>query len=109
MSDTFGSRPDVSVSGLEPDEKVFKESIEEECARALVKVRKRQPSAQMSIHVKSSLRGKGKRFEIKGSLHLKDNRTFYASASDRELYGALTRVLYEFQEEARRARKVVIK
>lgn len=106
LSRSFSAKQEVSVSGLQPDEKMFKESIEEECTRALAKVRKRLPKARMGIHVKSSLRGKGKRFEVKGTLYL-DKRTFYASASDRELYGALTRVLYEFQEESRRAKKVV--
>jgi len=101
--DSITRRPDVNVSGLKPEEKVFKESVEEECRRALGKIRKRVPNARISVHVKSSLKGKGKWYEIKGTLELPGG-SMYASASDRELYGALIRVLYEFQEEARRVK-----
>ncbi|MFA4946744.1 MAG: hypothetical protein WC607_04395 [Candidatus Micrarchaeia archaeon] len=93
--------PRVLVSGLQPDEKFFKESIEEECERSLDKIHKMLPDARLGLHVKSSLQGKGKRFEVKGSLYLPGG-DLHSSASDRELYGALTRVLYELQEEARR-------
>jgi len=101
--DSFTRKPDVTVSGLRPEEKVFKESINEECLRALAKIRKRLPDARLSIYVKSSAQGNERRFEIMGSMSLLGG-DLHASASDRELYSALARVLYEFQEEARRVK-----
>lgn len=96
--------PDVVVSGLQDEETVFKESISKECANALKKIRNKLPEAQsLSVHVKSSHRGKGKLFELRGTLRLPGGE-LKASANGRDLYVALSRVLYEFQEEVRRVK-----
>ena len=95
----------VSVSGLIGEESVFKESILEECEKALAKFEKRMPTARaISVHIKSSgSGGSGKKlFELKGTLHL-DNGELFVGVTGKDLYEALTRMLYELGEEVKRA------
>jgi ribosome-associated translation inhibitor RaiA len=87
------------------EESVFKESIIEECAKSLAKFEKRLPTVRsISVHVKSSgSGGAGKRlFELKGTLRL-DNGELFVGVTGRDLYEALTRMLYELGEEVKRA------
>jgi ribosome-associated translation inhibitor RaiA len=95
----------VTVSGLVGEDSVFKESIIEECEKSLAKFQKRLPTVRsISVHVKSSgSAGAGKRlFELKGTLHL-DNGELFVGVTRKDLYDALTRVLYELGEEVNRA------
>jgi ribosome-associated translation inhibitor RaiA len=96
----------VSVSGLVGEESVFKESLAAECEKALEKFQKRVPTVRaISVHVKSSGAGGGggkKLFELKGTLHL-DNGELFVGVTGRDLYEALTRMLYELGEEVKRA------
>ena len=95
----------VSVSGLIGEESVFKESILEECEKALAKFEKRMPTARaISVHIKSSGSGGSGRklFELKGTLHL-DNGELFVGVTGKDLYEALTRMLYELGEEVKRA------
>ena len=94
----------VTVSGLKAGEQVFKESVLEECRSTLRKIRKRVGASELKVHVKSSQRARGRRFEIKGTVVLVHGR-LHASASDRDLYPALMRVLYELEQAARHSRK----
>ncbi len=94
----------ITISGLKAGEQVFKESILEECRSALRKIRKRVEASELKVHVKSSKRGKGRRFEVKATVVLVRGR-LHASASGRELYSALTRVLYELVHAAQHAKK----
>ncbi len=89
----------VVISGLMNEEKLFQESMVEECAKRLAKYQKHLPAVQrIALHVKSNQHGGGKLFQIRGTLYL-DGTELYAGATDRELYAALMRVLYQFQQE----------
>jgi ribosome-associated translation inhibitor RaiA len=95
----------VTVSGLVGEESVFKESIIQECEKALAKFQKRLPTARaVSVHVKSSgSGGSGKRlFELKGTLRL-DNGELFVGVTGKDLYDALARMLFELGEEVKRA------
>ena len=95
----------VTVSGLVGEESVFKESITQECEKTLEKFQKRMPTVRsISVHVKSSgAAGAGKKlFELKGTLRL-DNGELFVGVSGKDLYEALTRMLYELGEEVKRA------
>jgi ribosome-associated translation inhibitor RaiA len=94
----------ITISGLKAGEQVFKESILEECRSALRKIRKRVEASELKVHVKSSKRGKGRRFEVKATVVLVRGK-LHASASGRELYSALTRVLYELVHASQHAKK----
>ncbi len=95
----------VTVSGLVGEESIFKESILEECGKSLDKFQKHLPTVRsISVHVKSSgAAGAGKRlFELKGTLRL-DNGELFVGVTGKDLYEALTRLLYELGEEVKRA------
>ncbi|PIT85916.1 hypothetical protein COU36_00625 [Candidatus Micrarchaeota archaeon CG10_big_fil_rev_8_21_14_0_10_59_7] len=100
----FRKRPEIQVAGLREGDTAFKESIEEECRKTLGKIRKMLAEAEgIEIYVKATGEGKQRLYELKGTLFT-DRGELHASAEGRELYGALTRVLYEFENEARRAK-----
>ena len=98
------SPADVNISGLKAGEQVFKESIAEECRSTLRKIRKRVRASAIKVRVKSFRRGKGSRFEVAASVRLPRGE-LHTSASDRELYPALTRVLYELEQAAARSKR----
>jgi len=98
----FRKAEEVIVSGLQDEETVFRESILEEGRKTLGKLRHILKEVySINIHVKSGIKGKGRLFELQGTLHL-PNGDFHATAQGKDLYAALTRVLYEFEENARR-------
>ena len=87
-------KEEVVISGLGPEEKAFKQSILEECQKALAKARKEAAVESVSVHVKSSIKGSGKMYELKASLSA-GGEMLHASACDRDLYAALRMVLAE--------------
>ncbi|VVB68083.1 Uncharacterised protein [Candidatus Norongarragalina meridionalis] len=100
----FRQRPEIQVAGLREGDTALKESIEEECRKTLGKIRKMFNEADgIEIYVKATGEGKQRLYELKGTLFT-GRGEMHASAEGRELYGALTRVLYEFENEARRAK-----
>ena len=100
----FRKRPEIQVAGLREGDTAFKESIEEECRRTLGKIRKMLAEAKgIEIYVKATGEGKQRLYELRGTMFT-EKGDLHASAEGRELYGALTRVLYEFENEARRAK-----
>ena len=97
----FAKNEEVTISGLAPEEKAFKQSINDECVKALKKFRRDLPDCQrIAIHVKSSNKGKGKMYELKASLYL-PGQVLHASANDRELYSCLSIAFKELLTSAR--------
>ena len=97
----FVSSQEVTISGLGPEEKAFKESFTQECLKLLAKARKDLPEAKaVLVHVKSFNKGKGKMYELKASLSLPAS-VLHASATERELYSALMTVFRELLASAR--------
>ncbi|MFH0834909.1 MAG: hypothetical protein V1881_01045 [Candidatus Micrarchaeota archaeon] len=100
----FRKRPEIQVAGLREGDTAFKESIEEECRKTLEKIRKMLTEAEgIEIYVKATGEGKQRHYDVKGTLFT-DRGEIHASAEGRDLYTSLTRVLYEFENEARRAK-----
>ncbi|MEM0475567.1 MAG: hypothetical protein QW343_02110 [Candidatus Norongarragalinales archaeon] len=98
-------RQRVTVSGLVGEDAVFKQSIIEECEKALEKFQKRLPTARsLSVYVKpSGVGGTGKKlFELKGTLRL-ENGELFVGVTGHDLFEALTRMLFELGEEVNRA------
>ncbi len=97
----------VQVSGLQDEEKPFKQSVESECLRFMQKWEKLLPTIKgMSVNVKRAKpkRGGGKSlFELRLTLHL-DNGELFAKRTDKEnLYSALENTLKDLEDEVRRA------
>lgn len=102
----FVNNEEITVSGLGSEEKAFKESIVEECVKALAKFRKEMKEVRkVAIHVKSFHKGKVKMYEMKGSLNV-GGSILHASASGRELYDVLKQVFAELNASTRKMKSL---
>jgi ribosome-associated translation inhibitor RaiA len=90
------------VSGLKGGDKVFQASIQEEAKAFLEKAEKLLSDVEgVTIHVKSSGRGKTEKFELHSLLSL-PRTTLYAEASGRKLNFVLQDLFDEMLIEARK-------
>ncbi|MGB9577116.1 MAG: HPF/RaiA family ribosome-associated protein [Candidatus Norongarragalinales archaeon] len=94
--------PEVVVSGLKPEEKVLKESIQEECARALEKMKREYPARGIVVHFKSKDKA-NRQYEVHGLLKLEDG-DLHSKATDKDPYYALKNVLDELANQLQRVR-----
>lgn len=94
--------PEIIVSGLKPEEKMMKESIEEECRKTLQRIRREIPARGLLLHFKSSDKIK-RTYEIHGVLKLEE-KDLHAKATEREVYDALKNLLDDLTKQARRER-----
>lgn len=102
----FVRNQEVIISGLGPEEKAFKQSINDECAKFLAKARKDlREVKRLALHVKSFHKGKDKMYELKASL-LVGGTALHASASGRELYAVLRQAFAELLKSSRRLKSL---
>lgn len=94
-------RSRVQVSGLK-EGSAFKQSIAEECERALARYEKKLGEVQIAVHVRANPRGGRKLFELQGTLFL-PRRQFFSKASDADVFTALAHLIEGFDEEVQRA------
>ncbi len=86
----FKAPEDVEISGLGPKDKMFKESLREECEKYLEKMRRELPIESFKLHVKSTMHGEGKQlFELSGTLLLEDNREIHSKVANKDSFYAL--------------------
>ena len=94
--------PRVIISGLKRENQVFRESIQEEADAFLEKASALLGDLEgVTIHVKSSGRGKTSKFELHSLLSLKQS-TITAKAAGRKLNFVLKNLFDEMLNEARK-------
>jgi hypothetical protein len=101
MNETTPQSGDVIISGFHKEEKVFVESVREECNAVLEKLRREAPVRSLEIRMKNSMHGKSRIFDVRATARLPKG-AFFADASARELNVALRKTFSELVAQASR-------
>ncbi|MFA6329890.1 MAG: hypothetical protein WCX64_04390 [Candidatus Micrarchaeia archaeon] len=103
MNETAPQSEDVIISGFHREEKVFAESVREECNTFLEKLRRETGVRSLELRMKSALHGKSRLFDVRVTARLEDpNGNLHAQASARELNLAIRRAFAEVAAQASR-------
>ena len=101
MDKTTPQSGDIIISGFNNEEKVFVESVREECNAILEKLRREAPVRSLEIRMKNSMHGKSRIFDVRATARLPKG-AFFADASARELNVAIRKTFSELSAQASR-------
>ena len=93
------SSGDVSLSGFSGPDHIYLESSKEEATVFLEKIRRFTRVRSLQVHLRSSVHGASKLFEVRLSAMLPKG-ALHSSASSRDLYTALCRAYAEMAAQA---------
>lgn len=103
MNETAPHSEDVIISGFHKEEKVFAESVREECNAFLAKIRRETNVRSLELRMKYSQHGKSRLFDVRVTARLADSSdNLHAAASARELNLAIRRAFAEIAAQASR-------
>jgi ribosome-associated translation inhibitor RaiA len=92
----------VIISGFHNEERVFSESVREECERFLEKLRRETGARSLELRMKYSQHGKGRLFDVRATARLSGRGALHAQSSARELNLAIRRAFAELAAQASR-------
>lgn len=96
MNETAPHPEDVIISGFHREEKVFTESVREECSAFLSKLRRETGVRTLELNMRYSQHGKSRLFDVRVTARLNDRLgNLHAQASARELNLAIRRAFSE--------------
>ncbi|MFA5246860.1 MAG: hypothetical protein WC408_03145 [Candidatus Micrarchaeia archaeon] len=101
MNEPTPQSNEVILSGFHNEEKVFAESVREECKAILTKLQREAPVRSLELYMKNSIHGKSRIFDIRATARL-DKGALHAAASARELNVAIRRAFSELSAQASR-------
>jgi ribosome-associated translation inhibitor RaiA len=102
MNETTPQPEDVIISGFQKEEKVFSESVREECSAFLSKLRRETDVRSLELRMKYSQHGKSRLFDVRATARLPDSGALHAQASARELNLAIRRAFAELAAQGSR-------
>jgi|GEM_PF-1707585 len=103
MNETTPQSEDVIISGFLKEEKVFAESVREECNAFLAKIRRETDVRSLELRMKNAQHGKSRLFDVRVTARLENpGSNLHAQASARELNLAIRRAFAEIAAQASR-------